>query len=85
MARFDDSDDELDEAEYAGFDTSDPDDDVTQPCPHCGTAIYDDAEQCHACGQYLSQEDATRKPLPAWIIVGLVICLVIAISWALFG
>ncbi len=85
MTRWDDSDDELDEADYAGFDTSDPDDDPTEPCPHCGTAIYDDAEQCPACGRYLSEEDAPRRPIPAWIVVGVVISLVVAISWALFG
>ena len=28
------------------FDESPEDDDTTADCPHCGAAVYDDAEQC---------------------------------------
>ena len=60
----------------------DPDD--TMPCPHCGTSIYDDAEQCPHCGQYLSVEDEPARK-PTWFVALAVICLVIAVLWALRG
>ena len=61
----------------------DDDDNATIACPHCGADVYDDAEQCPACGQYLSQEDAPAKTPPWWILIGVAICLVIAILWML--
>ena len=81
----DDRDDELDEADSSGFDTSDPDDDVTAPCPHCGAVIYDDAEQCPGCGRYLSEEDAPAPARSGWIFIGVVVCLVIVVCWIIAG
>ena len=52
MAWNDTSDDE-DEG-YTSFDTSDPDEETTAECPHCGEMIYDDAERCPECGEYLT-------------------------------
>ena len=28
-------------------------DDVEMPCPSCGAAVYDDAEQCPRCGHWI--------------------------------
>ena len=61
------------------------DDDNTAPCPHCGTDVYDDAEQGPACGQYLSREDEPRSSRPWWIVAGVAICLAIVILWMLGG
>lgn len=61
------------------------DDDTTIPCPHCGADIYDDAEQCPACGHYLTDEDAPAKPQPWWILIGVSICILIVIAWMLGG
>lgn len=73
----------MDDDDYAGFDTSSDDDDATIPCPKCGEDVYDDAEQCPACGRYLSEEDALAAGRPWWIIIGVAICLLVVIAWAL--
>jgi hypothetical protein len=69
----DDDDDEWDE---------DPDDDVTMPCPHCHSPVFDDAEQCPGCGFYLSREDdPSRKPW--WVVAGVATCLAMITWWIL--
>jgi hypothetical protein len=78
-------DDEDDDSDYSGFDTSGEDDDATAPCPFCGVAVYDDAERCPACGNYVSREDAPASKTPLWIIVGLALCILIVIVWLLSG
>ncbi len=77
--------DELDESDDAGFDPADEDEDATVPCSSCGAEIYDDAERCPECGHYQSREDAPRSQWPLWIIVGIGVCLLIAIAWGLLG
>jgi zinc-ribbon domain len=73
---FDDHD--FDEEDWG----EDPDEDVTMPCPHCREPVYDDAELCPHCGQYLSREDApSRKPW--WVILGVVVCLMMTSWWIL--
>jgi hypothetical protein len=62
---------------------ADDDRDATIPCPHCGAEIYDDAEQCPACGEYLSDEDAPAARRPWWILIGVAICLAIVVAWSL--
>lgn len=73
----DDSDDD------SGFDTSGADDDNTLPCPFCGAEIFEDADRCTECGRYLTREEATGDRKPWWLVVGVVICLLIVLSWAL--
>ncbi len=63
---------------------SDDDEDDQQPCPYCGRAIYDDAERCPHCENYLSQEDAPRRQ-PIWIVVCVVLCLLAAFGWVFHG
>lgn len=48
-------------------------DDATMPCPSCGAEIYDDAEQCSVCGEYVisSTSPWTGKPW-WWICLGLI-------------
>lgn len=74
-------DDEFDDDDYAGFDTSPDDQDATDECPHCGASIYDDAERCSNCGEYLSREDATGRgiPLRVVVVVGVLILIVVAL------
>ncbi len=57
------------------------DGDDTIPCPHCKKQIYDGAEQCPYCGNYISEEDSPREGKPVWIIIGGVLCLAVVIMW----
>jgi hypothetical protein len=56
-------------------------DEETDLCPYCRKPIYDDSVRCPHCGNHQSREDAPlRRPL--WMIIGALICLAIAIMWA---
>ena len=59
------------------------DEDETVPCPHCEAPVYEGAEQCPGCGMYLSEEDAPPARKPWWIVLGIVLCLSVALVWAL--
>lgn len=73
---------EPDDIEDEHEDWSEDDDDLTIPCPHCREPVFDAAEQCPGCGHYLSREDAPwRKPW--WLVVGVVVCLIVVLSWYL--
>ncbi len=59
-------------------------DDETVPCPYCREPVYEGAERCPHCEQYISEEDSPSSPKPRWIILGCVICLII-VGWWIFG
>jgi predicted nucleic acid-binding Zn ribbon protein len=71
--------DDIDDEEW----DDDPDDEeTTEPCPHCGKPVYDDAERCPSCSWYLSREDApVRKPW--WVVLGVLACLAMVTWWIL--
>jgi hypothetical protein len=69
----DDSDDELDE-----------DGDETVKCPYCGAAVYEDAERCPSCENYLSREDEPSR-FPVWVKLTALVCLTVAVGWAIRG
>jgi predicted nucleic acid-binding Zn ribbon protein len=43
--------------------------------------VYEGADVCPACGNYLSREDAPRRArrYPLWVIIGAIICLAIVL------
>lgn len=59
----------------------------TVPCPHCGREVYEDAERCPYCENYISEEDtppsSSRKPW--WLIVGVLLCLYAVYRWVTRG
>jgi hypothetical protein len=83
-------DDDWDEPDDDGWEPDDEewqpepeDDDETVPCPHCRAPVYQGAEQCPACGFYLSEEDApSRKPW--WIVLGAILCLFAVYLWVMW-
>jgi hypothetical protein len=65
----------------------DPDDedlDRLDTCPHCRSAVHDDAERCPFCGYYLSREDHSGRK--SWVIItGVVVCLAVVLMWIFRG
>jgi len=78
-------DDDFDDDDYTGFDTTDPDDDATIACPHCGEEVYEDAVRCSACGEYVTDDGGAYSRKPTWVLVGLVICALIVLFWIVGG
>ena len=74
-------DEDLDDEEYPQPDEDDDGDD-TVPCPHCRKPVYEDAELCPHCGNYLSREDSPGRP-PVWLLVGVLACLAVVLMWIL--
>lgn len=73
-------DDEWSDVEYSdGYGDEDDyydedDESETVPCPDCGADVYEDAEQCPSCGQYIiagatSTSAYVWKGRPIWWIV----------------
>ena len=60
--------------------SSDEDDADTIPCPHCRREVYEDAQECPYCHQYLLA--TTRHP--RWIVWVAVVLLVV-FAWASIG
>lgn len=84
--RSDRSDDDLDEDRDLPLESDMDDDDVdapVDPCPYCQNPVYEDAEWCHHCGRYLSEEDAPERPIPAWVILGAAAVMIIVAFWML--
>lgn len=72
----DDSDPEFpDDWEEDGGET------LTRVCPHCSCDVYEDAEQCPLCGEWISRPLTAWEGRPTWwIILGL-----LGIGAVLFG
>jgi predicted nucleic acid-binding Zn ribbon protein len=78
----DDDREALDEAEFP--DPDDEDLDRLDSCPHCGSAVFDDAERCPFCGYYLSREDWPARR--SWVILaGVAACLAVVFLWIFRG
>lgn len=55
----------------------------TVPCPECGADIYEDAECCPLCGEYLVQRhDVWAGRSPWWLVLGLagVVAVILTLS-----
>ena len=73
--------DNLDDDEYpdepdGGDDWDDDDPTETVTCPSCHAEIYEDAEQCPACGDYITR--TTKLPsIWWWTSIGLLAAIVL--------
>jgi hypothetical protein len=61
----------------------DPIDDLeeepTYPCPGCGVQVYEEADACPYCGEYLAWDDphlADGGGKPWWVWLGAVVALI---------
>lgn len=77
MPRRDDDFEDLDPAEFPDGPETD-----LMGCPYCKKSIHGDSVRCHHCGQYLSEEDSDPGK-PWWVILGAIVCLAVALVWAL--
>ncbi len=88
MPRYDDdgnpSNEEYGEFIDDDYEVDDEDDDETDPCPHCGQPVHHEAILCPHCDRYLSREDAPPEKKPLWIVIAALLCLAVALGWALF-
>jgi hypothetical protein len=66
----------------AGFHPTGEEDDDLIECPHCRQKIYEQSERCPHCERYISEEDAPARP-PAWIAIGVTLCLIMVLIWIL--
>lgn len=77
--------DEFDDNEYPDPDDDEGSEDVTETvrCPNCGADVYEDAEQCPRCGEYVEFSTSVwqDKPLP-WVMVGLagIVAVILTLS-----
>jgi hypothetical protein len=71
-------DDEDDETDYS---LRDEDDGDTVPCSHCGRDVYDEAEQCPYCGEYITDEGPAARSWPWWMWLGLAGALFVVLWW----
>jgi hypothetical protein len=72
-------DDELDDED---LEEEDADGETVIRCPHCGEEVYDDAEQCLACGSWITGEERAWTGRPSWFVVlGVIVALLTILTW----
>ena len=88
MAPFEDdaeSDDDSDDRDLPQSSDIDPHDDDasvdTVPCPGCGRPVYEHADLCPHCGQFILSDRKSRRPL--WILVGTGACIILILLYLL--
>ena len=79
----DERDDEDEEWELEGVDTSEDwdDDEPTVACPFCRRQIHEDSEQCPYCENYLTRDDFANARKPWWMLAFVALCLYIVYLW----
>ena len=56
----------------------------TLPCPSCGCEVYEDADRCPACGEYISPRWAQTSNQSTWLLAAAVIAIA-AIAYYFIG
>ncbi len=52
-------------------------------CPYCGETMLEDAGHCPSCDRWITDEDLPKPAPSLWIIVGIALCLAVALTWIL--
>jgi hypothetical protein len=84
MPFHDDEEAELDHSEYPEPDAHENGFVDTKACPSCRAQIYEDTEWCPRCGHHLTRE-TDYAPRPLWFIIAALLCLGVALAWAIWG
>ena len=66
-------------------DADDENESDTKPCPHCRKPVYEDADVCPHCRNFISTEAEPPALVERALTIIVVLCLIIALMWALFG
>ncbi|MGB9626706.1 MAG: zinc ribbon domain-containing protein [Phycisphaerae bacterium] len=77
-------DDDWSEQEDFDDDSADAESDE-YPCPACGRSIYDDAEKCPYCGEWITPPGTAETRSRSWFWPILVALLVVVILMAWHG
>jgi hypothetical protein len=59
----------------------DDDEEPTIPCPYCNRPIYDDAQRCPYCENYISAEDIVPARKSWWIVIGALLVFYVIYRW----
>lgn len=75
---------DLDDREYPDVDPREDDDSTeTVECPLCHADVYEDAEQCPVCGEFIPRTPSAWSDKPTWwIALGIlgIITLLVALA-----
>jgi hypothetical protein len=84
----DQDDDEDDDWEAPESDEADDEDVELLPCPSCGEPIYEEAEACPYCGEYVTHSTSVLAGKPRWFvalaILGIVAVIATILHWVRF-
>lgn len=72
-------DDEFAEADEPDWDDDDPAAE-TVPCPACGADIYEEAEQCPVCEEYVVHNQSVLAGKPGWYLLMAVLGVIAVIA-----
>ena len=72
-------DDEFGESDERNW-TDDDSAAETVPCPACGADIYEEAEQCPVCGEYVVHNNRVLAGKPGWYLLLAVLGVIAAIA-----
>jgi predicted RNA-binding Zn-ribbon protein involved in translation (DUF1610 family) len=66
---------ESDDSEDESFHDERDEDHVTIECPECGESVFDDAERCPHCENYIVTDRGNASPKPLWITLTVLLCI----------
>jgi hypothetical protein len=64
----------------AGQSDLDDDDSETFPCPYCREPVYEGADVCPHCRNFVSFADVPGRR-PWWLVAGVAVCVAIVLIW----
>jgi hypothetical protein len=82
---YDPEEEERDDPQLRDLEELDGDETPTVACPHCGQEIYDDADRCVHCGQWVVKRLGGPGPgrRGAWWLLGLIGAGLALLLWLL--
>ncbi len=84
-ASWDDSSADSDEHEYPDADLWDEESTDTIECPACGADVYEDADQCPVCGEFLIPDTRVWAGKPTWWIALGMLGIIVLVAALILG